>query len=473
MTQMDVIGANRVTRRESDWAVARRKSVNSYTMGALLLLLALVPLPFGSVYAFSWGASAFFVGLATMLYMARLSAIGIGLRVTLAEIGLPVALFAIYCGYLLLQILPIGLIAPGLTSFIANGMTFNSVTLSVAADQTTLMFSRHMTYGLLFFLVVQVTQNPDRRQFFLRAILAIVTVYCAVAVISLQSGDTILGITKRFYLGSATGTFVNRNSFATFLAMGAVIALAQVGRNVVRQATRHEHDGIVPGVIGNMVLYGALYLVLFAVVFATNSRMGVFCAVIGSGVVLAIVFSRIAASLRAALIMGTAIILGSLAGLLLFGEALFNRVIYVEASTGDRLELYRQILELIAMRPITGFGGGSFELAYQIVHQWPVSPDYVWNRAHNSYLSLWVDMGLIVGSLPVLALILVGVRLIRALRDDTPAWHIQATGLAVLIIGATHSLVDFSLENQANAIFFTALVATALGSTLGKTIPRQ
>jgi O-antigen ligase len=473
MTTFDAKLTESIPRRESDWAVARRKDLNGVTMAALLLLLALVPLPFGAVYPFTWGATAVFLGLATILYMVRLSRIGISLRVSLTEMGAAATPFALYCLYLVLQVLPIGLLLPGLTSFEANGMSFSSPTLSVASDQTVLMLVRHLTYGLLFFLVVQVTQNPDRRQFFIKAMLAIIALYCAEAVVSLQAGDTLLGLTKHHYLGSATGPFVNRNSFATFLAIGAVIALAQVGNHIVRQTTRHQHDGIVQGVIGNIVLYGALYLVLFAVVFATNSRMGVFCAVSGSAVVIAVVFGRLARFKMAVIPLLVAILAASVVGLVLFGEALFNRTIDIEASTDQRIELYRQIWQLITMRPLTGFGGGSFEQAYQIVHQLPVSADVAWNRAHNSYLSLWSEMGLIVGSLPVIALLLVGVRLIGALRHDTPAWAIQATGLAVLVIAGIHSLVDFSLEIQANAMFFVALVAAAVGSTYGRATSRR
>ena len=452
-------------RRESDWSVDRRKRLNAIVMWVLLVFIALTPLPFGSVYPFSWGLSALVVGLATLGYMVCLSRIGISLRVSLSDIGPPVFIFGAFCCYLLLQIVPIGLVVPSLTAFDVNGMTFQSATLSVASDQTLLMLTRHLTYGMLFFLIVQVTQNPDRRQLFMKAILVVIALYCAQSVISLQAGDTVLGIAKRSYIGSATGTFINRNSFATFLAIGAVVALAQVGNNVVRQSTRHQHDGTVPGVMGNIAIYGIIFLVLFAVVFATNSRMGVFCAIAGSAVIIAIVFGRIARSVVAISTMVGAVVVASIAALLLFGESLFERTIDVEASSGQRLEIYRQILDLIAMRPLTGFGGGSFEQIFQFVHKLPVSPDFIWNRAHNSYLSLWSEMGLVFGSLPVIALVLIGVRLIRALREETPAWAVQATGLAVLVIAAVHSLVDFSLEIQANSIFFVALIATAVGST--------
>lgn len=459
--------------RISERAVGRRKRLNSVTMWTLLVFMALAPLPFGSVYPFSWGLSALVVGLAATAYTVQLSRIGIAPRVTLSEMGPQLVLFGAFCSYLVVQILPIGLVFPGLTAFTVNGITFQSPSLSVTSDQTLLMLIRHLTYGLLFFLVVQITQSPGRRQFFLKAILVVIALYCAYALISLQTGDTILGIAKRSYLGSATGTFINRNSFATFLAIGSVVALAQIGGNIVRQSMRHVHDGTAPGVVGNIVVYGVIYIVLFAVVFATQSRMGTFCAIAGSAIIIAIVLGRISRSVLALTAIVVAVVVASLAAFLFFGESLFERTIDVEASAAQRFEVYRQTIGLILMRPLTGFGGGSFEQIFQFVHKFPVSSELVWNRAHNSYLSLWSEMGLVFGSLPVIALALIGVRLIRALREDSPGWAVQATGLAILVIVAVHSLVDFSLEIQANAIFFVALIATAVGSTYGQAHKRR
>ncbi|MFN4211796.1 MAG: hypothetical protein ACK4G5_14600, partial [Devosia sp.] len=243
----DAMPMQRSRPRQSERAIAARKSLNRLTMGALVVLLALVPLPFGAVHAFSWGFFALYAGLALTLYSWRMSTLDIGLSAPLANMRPSIVLFALYCAYLALQMVPLGWVVPGLTNFAANGMEIESATISVANNQTALMLMRHLTYGAVFLLVVQVTQNPARREFFLNAILAIVAIYCIQALISLQTGDTVLGVTKRAYIGSATGPFVNRNSFATFLAMGAMIALVQAGRSLVRQAERHPHDGLVPG----------------------------------------------------------------------------------------------------------------------------------------------------------------------------------------------------------------------------------
>src|SRR5690606_38321648 len=82
-------------------------------------------------------------------------------------------------------------------------------------------------YAMLFFLVAQVSVNPHRGRQMLRFLFWVTVAYAVYGLVSLtQLGDTLLGLDKWAYLGSATGTFVNRNSFATFLAFGIAMGVA-------------------------------------------------------------------------------------------------------------------------------------------------------------------------------------------------------------------------------------------------------
>jgi O-antigen ligase len=450
---------------ESSGTIQGRKQLNSVMVWALVIMLGLAPLPFGAVHPFSWGFFACSVGIAASIYMIRLWSVGAVLRVPLSSIGVPAALFFILCGILVLQIMPLGAVFPALTAFTSGGMAFAADTLSINPGQTLLMLMRQVTYGLFFFLVVQVSQNRDRRELLLNAMLCITVVYAIEALLSLQMGDTVLGVPKRSYLGSATGPFVNRNSLATFLAMGAVVALIQLGRNIVRQVARHRDDGMVAGLRSSITLYGVAYLLLIGVVFATNSRMGSFCALVGSLVVVAVVLSRVFHAKRAVLALVAGIIISVFVAIFFFGEPLFNRLVFAERSAEGRFELYSQTLELIGMRPWLGFGGGTFEQAFQFVSRPPVSTDVLWDRAHNTYLALWSELGLLGGSLPMLLCVFAGIRLLTALRGPGEDWPFQAAALAVLILCSVHSLADFSLEIQANTLFFVAFLALGLGTT--------
>jgi O-antigen ligase len=149
---------------------------------------------------------------------------------------------------------------------------------------------------------------------------------------------------------------------------------------------------------------------------------------------------------------------------LLYGQGLFERLETVDTATEIRGDLYSQVIELIGMRPWTGYGGGTFPLAFPIVHQPPVSPDYVWERAHSTYLSLWAETGVIFGSLPMIAIALVAVRLITNLAQGKGSWTAQAIALGAITVAAVHSTVDFSLEVSAVTFLFLALTAAGVSA---------
>jgi hypothetical protein len=76
---------------------------------------------------------------------------------------------------------------------------------------------------------------------------------------------------------------------------------------------------------------------------------------------------------------------------------------------------------------------------------------------------LWSEFGLIAGSAPLLALLVVAVRLLRRMGDDRGFPGIAIGALGGLAVAAVHSLGDFSLEVPANTYLFTAMLALGLG----------
>ena len=444
---------------------SRQSGLNQGTALAIIVLLALVPLPFGSVHGFSWGFFAAATGLVAIVYALLLGHMNEAWRYPLTALRMPAALFGAMIVFLIVQMLPIGHLTGPIAIGSTGAATLSGNAISVSGDMTFLMLLRQLTYGLFFFLVLQVAFNDARRRFLLDSMLVIIAAYGAMALISLQTGDTVLGLTKTAYSGSATGPFVNRNSFATFLGFGALIALAQIGRRIVDQVERHPHDGVVGGNASAIILYTVVYALLMSVIVATQSRMGIAASLAGSLVVVAVVATRTLKSRRVLLLVVAIGVLAALSGTVLFGEALFDRLFDIESSSVGRSELYAQVLQLIGQRPLIGFGGGAFELAFPLVHHEPVSPAFTWDKAHNTYLTLWSELGLVFGSLPILLAAFLAVRLVGSLRSKPATWMAQTIALGILVQVGMHSLVDFSLEIQANAFIFIAVLAAGLSAS--------
>jgi O-antigen ligase len=369
------------------------------------------------------------------------------------------------CFFLVVQMLPLGTVLPQLTPVPLTDGAVHPDTLSIAPAMTGLMLTRQLTYCLLFFLVLQVSVKDARRALLLDLLLLAILTYAAYGEISLQAGDLILGAPKWAYPGSATGPFVNRNSFATFLAFGSVIAAARMGGLLVRQSQRHVDDGPIQGNASRFILYGLAYTFLLAIIVATQSRMGLFSALVGAAAVLALTAIRVRRR-RTLLWMAAGLVAAALVGAGLFGRNLFDRLEFLGGSVDVRPALFAQTRELIALRPWTGFGGGSYQLAYPLVHDRPVPLDLVWDRAHNTYLSLWSELGLVFGTLPMLALAAMALLLLRSLLARRGSFTAQSAALGVLIVGAVHSTTDFSLEIEANTFIYLTVIAAGLASAI-------
>lgn len=448
---------------------ALRTRANSFALWASLLVAVIAPLPLGSARPLAWGVWAVYLGLVTAIYGVMMLRSQQPLRVGLAELRLPALLFGALLLWLVIQVLPVGVLFGGFGIAGKTGIVATSNTLSVDPISTALMFMRQCSYGALFFLLVQVAAHPARRDLALNVLLFACIGYALLGIVALNTGDWILGITKWAYEGSATGPFVNRNSFATFLAFGAVIAASKLARHIADRFERHYDDGPIQNSNSSIILYALALIFLLTVIVATQSRMGFAAALAGS--LVAILATAVRSTRALPIVLGATFlaVLAMIAALSLFGEALFERFGTVEQSALVRTDLYRQVLELIALRPWTGFGGGTFELAYPLVHDLPVNLDFIWDRAHNTYLTLWSELGLLGGSLPLLIVAVLIWRIASAPKASTADWRFRCMAFGTVTVAAVHSLADFSLEIQANALFFVALLALGMPTATEKT----
>jgi O-antigen ligase len=449
-------------RRRSKALESRQARINDILAWVLMITICLAPLPFGSVRPFFWAFSGLALGVCGAAYFAILALQREQLRFGLGDFALPAALLAAMGAFLIVQVLPLGMLVGGFGIRTAAGEIFSTNQISIVPGTTFLTLLAFATYGLLFFLLVQASANERRRSLMFNVLLAATVLYGIYGLTSLQLGDTILGLTKWAYAGSATGPFVNRNSFATFLAFSAIIAMAQIGNLLMRRGERHPDDGHVPHNTSSIIVYATAYFILLVAILATQSRMGLL-AMIGGTIVVAIITLRSIVRFRGLLAAVAAALVLAIGALATYGQGLVERLGSLEADREVRGDLYAQVLELIQQRPWTGFGGGSFNLAFPLVHRPPVSPDLVWDRAHNSYLTLWAEMGLIAGSIPIVILAIFAVQFARSAFASRTSLLASSIGLAAIVVAAIHSLVDFSLEIHANALLFTAILGLAMG----------
>lgn len=130
-----------------------------------------------------------------------------------------------------------------------------------------------------------------------------------------------------------------------------------------------------------------------------------------------------------------------------------------EESIQDRLRIPLLSMPLVAQSPWFGHGGGTYLLALPPIKP-PGFPHY-WTNAHNDYVEVAVDTGLVGLALLLAVPAAAAWRALRLLDDRQPrlvrgAAVATLTGLCCM---ALHSLVDFNLQIPANALTLVTLCA--------------
>lgn len=131
-----------------------------------------------------------------------------------------------------------------------------------------------------------------------------------------------------------------------------------------------------------------------------------------------------------------------------------------------RLYMARDTLSIVQEHPYTGTGLGTFALAGPIYMSF--YSEYIFDKAHNDYLQLLSEVGLIGFFFAVwwmVAFVRIFLKSAREKSRRISAFRTAAFCGCISIL--VHSTVDFNLQIPANALFFAVLAALVIrpGST--------
>lgn len=436
-------------------------SLRSLVAVGLVAIVVLAPLPVGSNRAAAW--------LVWTAVMAGLAALMLGQRALMPQRAAQGTLRApeLVAAALALAVWGAVQIVPGLGhdpafwSGLPDTGTAPPATISLAPGATALAMLRIFGSALFLGLILRVAGRPDRALRMAWVIYAGIVAHAVWGLIAWRLlGDIHFWGAKTDYRGVVTGAFINRNSFATFLGMGACLGLSLMLDRGRRPQIRRAGGGWASAErLTTLLLWIGFALVILALV-GTQSRMGLFATACGLALVLMLAPAGQTGRRRLWAALAGVAVLGLLAA-----PGVLERSLFVAGAGEARAELYRQVWQMIRARPLAGYGLDAFAPAFELFHAPPVSAQYVWDLAHSSYLTLWVEAGLVVGSLPMLAGALALRRLARRAvpgAAEGAAGALARAGLGALTLGAIHALVDFSLEMQANLFLLLALVALGL-----------
>jgi O-antigen ligase/polysaccharide polymerase Wzy-like membrane protein len=271
------------------------------------------------------------------------------------------------------------------------------------------------------------------------------------------------------------GPFVNRNHFATW----AVLAVPLLAGYFIAHASAHPapsssvtwRQRVLSTIDSRSCLLLASITMLVVALAASLSRSGLvgLAAALTCGGLLAVQRLRTGYSRaderrtrRSGAMMALAAVLPLFAVAIFVGPVvLAERFGTSGGAMADRLAIWHDTAGVVRNFWLTGTGAGTYLTSMAIYQR--SKPGIIFNQAHNHYLQLGAEGGIIVG-LPILLAMASLVRLATgSLRTDRSAMYWVRAGAAAGLVGvAVQSLWETGLTAPANAALAAILVAITI-----------
>src|SRR5271168_694536 len=341
--------------------------------------------------------------------------------------------------------LPMGVFGLLIISQLAFGIT-------AYAHDTVSLALLYFCYGLLCFLAGQTLLRDAQA----RSLAQVFSFYgAALAGFALLQGVSSNG--KLYWLrlprngGWIYGPYVNHNHYAGLIEMLVPIPLVLALTRLASPRSRASAAAVAAVMVGT--------------IFLSGSRGGML-AIVTELLILAVLLVKQKRGLRTA--VGIAVFLAIVVALLIWvgGGELSRRISTVgmshsEISSDTRFNINRDGIRMFLKKPVLGWGLGTFPVVYPQFRTFYTN--FFVNQAHDDYLQLLVEMGLLGFGTMLWFVLTLYIRAFKKIRN----WTGEISGAIALacVLGLSgilvHSAVDFNLQIPANAALFYVLCTVA------------
>ena len=253
------------------------------------------------------------------------------------------------------------------------------------------------------------------------------------------------------------GSYVNHNHYAGLMELLVPIPLVLSLSRLTGEKER--------------IAAGIAAAIMVVTIFLSGSRGGMIAIFVELAFLVTIMLRQRRSVRTAVAVVAFAVVLVSLLTWL-GGKELTARVTSIsseartEVSGGMRLSIDRDTLRMFRKKPLFGWGLGAFPIVYPQFRSFYTN--FFVNEAHNDYLQLLAELGLLGFACMVWFLIV----LYRQALQKVGNWTNSVTGSVTLActMGFTgilvHSLFDFNLQIPANAALFYVFCTLAAAPPL-------
>ncbi|MEN3748105.1 O-antigen ligase family protein [Sphingomonas sp. HF-S3] len=341
--------------------------------------------------------------------------------------------------------------AVAIAGFVGNGQR-PSITLDSNATWRALLSL--VVPAAMFLSVIRL--SGASRVLLLRVLVALALGSVVLGILQIASGSQHLYLFHDAVRGLPSGVFGNRNHQASFLVIAAVASMA-----LAHLAPRSD--------MVSRISYCGLAALFAAGVFATASRAGMALLALSALLLLVMLFRR-HFSWKVMTVLG--LVVACVAILILKNEVVRDALSRFEMlADAGRYSIWREAFVTAEAYFPSGSGVGTFVNSYQAIEQLDlVGPAFV-NRAHNDFLEMLIESGILGFGIVLALMVVFAVRAwsILTRRDREPDNTLGRSALLAILVLILHSLGDYPLRSFAGmavcamfaGMLFRPLVASA------------
>jgi O-antigen ligase len=354
-------------------------------------------------------------------------------------------------------------------------------TISIAPNITLIEIIKHTSYVTIFILTLLLI-NTKRRVlsmantlFFSSAIIALYSLINHYTQGEFSFINSIPPWTKTWEK-AAHGTFSYQNHYASFLTLTIPLVYGLIYANRSNKATHIIETNNTERIIRLLISLNGLYLlsslIMIVALFKTVSRGGNTIFIIAVAITFLCVLFQQKKSKKEKLkklgfgIMSIIIISGVIISTGIT-DSLTKRLNSQGYAPSGRDLMYNTAFAIIQKRPLVGTGAGTYPVLQHKYKDPKLGITPMSKRAHNDYLELIANQGLIGFSLLGFSTLLLTITLFKKLQQSTKnktkkLYGLQVASLCSVIAILLHSLVDFNFHLPVNAVYFYLILAIGL-----------
>lgn len=457
---------------------------NNKTFTALLIIIFLLPWPHGGEITWQYLIfSTCIFSLTTIYFIKQINNTDDFLS-SLAHIKFPLILLALWLLFQILQIVPLP-INLSKVQFIEDEVQLVNVTkwqaITISTNITLLEIIKHTSYITIFILTSLLLNTQKRILTLAKTVFfssAIIALYSLVNHYSQGAFNLVSSIPPWTvsWEKSAHGTFSYQNHYASFLTLTIPLGYGLIyannksskNKNIGQSHFRKTFD-LVMSING---LYILSLLIMIIALFKTASRGGNSIFFISIAITFFCVLlqqnkpkkEKMKKSIFAIIGM---IVIGLLVLLTGVTDSLTKRLNSQGYNPNGRALMHQTAFSIIQERPLVGTGAGTYPILQHKYKSPLLGTSAMSKRAHNDYLELLSNQGLIGFSFLSIATLLLLLRLFRGLKNNRRSnirslYGLQITSFCSVVAILLHSLADFNFHLPVNTVYFYVILSLGI-----------